>query len=349
MHKILPPRIRWFVAASFLPVLILTGCADAGGSDDDLGDGQNSDQPASLSLAGPAPAWNGWAYTYVADDMGYFSDVGIDMQIHPGMDTATSMQLLSAGTVEFGITSLPILVKARNQGAPVTAIAAMIPQNMAGIVARHDLGFETPADFEGKTIGNPADPNVEAQFGTMLESVGLSPKDVNIVEVNIGGLTAQLVDGTVDGGYAFDFAEGKRYEDQTGEEALFFRFTDYGVPDMPHYILAANDEFLDNSPKVAARATEAMLDGQEYMRQHPEYTADLLTQYREGVDAATHERELAAMEQYWETPYVRKHGMGALDPSVLEESIAWLGEQKVVDSAHDASFYYTNKFVPGFD
>ena len=71
---------------------------------------------------------------FVARDMGYYEEEGLDIEIIQPSDGGAS-QLIAAGQGHFGISYQEEVTVARSQDLPVVAIAAVIQHNTSGFAS----------------------------------------------------------------------------------------------------------------------------------------------------------------------------------------------------------------------
>ena len=91
---------------------------------------------------------------YVAVQKGYFRQAGIEIDFDYSFET-DGVKLVGAGEIPFSIVSGDQVLIAREQGLPVTYIAAWYQQYPVSVVARSPLGILIPQDLKGKKIGLP--------------------------------------------------------------------------------------------------------------------------------------------------------------------------------------------------
>lgn len=148
----------------------------------------------------------------LAIEEGYFSELGLDVEIAELGASTESLQAVAAGSADIAVVSLSQTLAARTAGAPVTAIAMVSTPVAVQIAIKKELADElglsetsSPEDraraFDGRTIGisSPgASTDRVARF--LMDSVGLDPdKDAKIVP--LGGSSeavAAFVRGSVD-------------------------------------------------------------------------------------------------------------------------------------------------------
>lgn len=88
---------------------------------------------------------------YVAEEKGYFSDAGLDVEIvQPPEDGAEV--LVGSGKAQFGVSfqdSLLPYVAGENK-LPIASVAALVQHNTSGIISLKGKGMDKPKGMEGK-------------------------------------------------------------------------------------------------------------------------------------------------------------------------------------------------------
>lgn len=90
---------------------------------------------------------------YVAEQKGYFADEGLEVEIVlPPDDGATDMVV--SGNAEFGIDAQDNLAEefAGDQNINVTAVAAILQHNTAGLISSTDQGIASPGKLQDHTL-----------------------------------------------------------------------------------------------------------------------------------------------------------------------------------------------------
>jgi len=145
---------------------------------------------------------------YIALEKGYFKERGLDVKLETFASAAAAMAPLSAGQLEVaggGIS--PALFNAFARAFPVRIVAARsrdFPGNTADtLIVRNDLkdqikGF---ADLKGRKIAiNAAGSPLVYMLGKMLESDGLTLKDVDVVYLPFPDMGPALASKAIDAG-----------------------------------------------------------------------------------------------------------------------------------------------------
>jgi len=187
-----PKRFRGHVMWLSVLAIVLAACGDdgAGGDGDGTtapGEGGDTTAPAE-DCTEPDPvrlqlqwfAQSQFAGYYVALDNGFYEAQCLEVEILEGAVEIVPQQVLATGGAEFGIAWVPKALVSREGGADIINIAQVFERSGTLQVSWADSGIETPADWEGKRVGNWG-------FGNEYEVLAAIEK----FDVTVGELVAQ--------------------------------------------------------------------------------------------------------------------------------------------------------------
>ena len=144
-----------------------------------------------------------FAQFYLAQQAGYYADAGLDVTLQNKIDPDL-ITLLGQGAVDIGSGDGTSVIPAVSQGIPVVYTATIYGTFPSIVLAKADSGITTAADLKGRKIGIPG------RYGSswimlqaLLQSAGLTPDDVTIVEFPDFGQATALQQGTVDAATGF--------------------------------------------------------------------------------------------------------------------------------------------------
>ena len=169
----------------------------------------NAAPAAAAATGGPTVkiglvAGTGASPVFVAQGRGYFKDEGLDVQFVTVSSGAELLPLMASNQLDAGISS--------PAAALFNAIASNVPLKVVGdagkqlpgawwggLVVRPDLQLSSPADLKGKTIAVTA-PGVGTYMNvvSLLESNGMSDKDVNLTYLNFADMLSALASKKID-------------------------------------------------------------------------------------------------------------------------------------------------------
>jgi NitT/TauT family transport system substrate-binding protein len=144
-----------------------------------------------------------FAQFYLADQSGAYADANLDVTLQNKIDPDL-VTLLGQGAIDIGSADGTSVIPAVSQGIPVTYTATIYGDFPSVVIAREDAGIKAAADLAGKKIGIPG------RYGSswimlqaLLDSAGLTPDNVEIVEYPDFTQAAALQQGAVDAATGF--------------------------------------------------------------------------------------------------------------------------------------------------
>ncbi|WP_424446163.1 ABC transporter substrate-binding protein [Microbacterium sp. CH-015] len=253
------------VAAIVGSFAVVAGLAACSSETDEPGD----DALTSIRFVQEWPVPDGfWIPWVVAKDQGFYEEAGLDVDIMTPPNVAATMQYLGTDEADIAFTTSVDIVTARSQGVPVVGIGAYGTSNNWGLISKTSEPID-PADLEGKLIGTYNDAWSNAQLSMMLASVGKTISDVTLVTAD-SSTVPLLVEDQVDVITGITNAEGSELESLGVTDYSIAFSKDFGAPDAPVLMLAANEEWLSGNLESAQSFMEATIKGLNYARNNPE-------------------------------------------------------------------------------
>src|SRR5947209_2712927 len=90
-------------------------------------------------------------YAALADHV--FSAAGLHVQVQTPADPASPLSLLAAGKADVAISYEPELMLARDHGAPLVGIGAIVQRPLTSIVSLRSRHITSASALRGKTVG----------------------------------------------------------------------------------------------------------------------------------------------------------------------------------------------------
>ncbi len=134
---------------------------------------------------------------FVAQELGYFRDAGLAIELVPPSDPADPPRLVAAGRADLAITYQPQLVVAAADGIPLVRIATLVDTPLNILMVLADGPVQRIADLRGKRVGFSIGGFEDGILKAMFERNGISLRDVTLVNVNFQ-LSQSLLAGQVD-------------------------------------------------------------------------------------------------------------------------------------------------------
>lgn len=209
----------------------------------------------------------------VAQEKGWFADAGLEVEILPYSDSA-STALLAAGAVDFAYMTALGFMSAKADGAPITALWVTM-QREAGRLVYNSANSEItrPADLEGKTYAGFGSAWEDALISTMIENDG-GTADYDTATLGTGAYEA-LASGAVDFTLEVATWEGVNSE-LLGRDQSHFLYNDYGVPEPQGGYIGTQTATLTADPDTVAAFMDATRKGYAWAAEHPVEAAEIL-------------------------------------------------------------------------
>lgn len=204
---------------------------------------------------------------YVAQELGYFKDVGLEVEFIAPADPNDPPKLVAAGKAPLAISYQPQLHVQTSRGLPLVRIGTLVATPLNSLVVLADGPIKSPADLKGKKIGYSVGGFEDALLKSMLSKYGVDINDVTLINVNFS-LSPSLMSGQVDAVIgAFRNFELNQM-DINGRPGRAFYPEEEGVPAYDELILVANRNNLDD-PRFRP-FLDAVEKAVRYMLNHPD-------------------------------------------------------------------------------
>ena len=279
---------------------------------------------------------------FVAKDLGYFKDEGIDVEIVQPPEGSTTA-LIGAGGAEFGISFQDTLAKSFSSDAPVpvTAVAAIINHNTSGIISLKEKGINTPKKLEGKRYATWDDEIEKAILKKMVTDDNGNFNNVKMIPNTVTDVVTALrtnIDA-VWVYYAWDGVATKL----AGLKTNFLKFVDYG-PELDFYspVIIANNDYLKKNPNEAKKVLKAIKKGYEYSIQNPEKAAKILVKNSPEINP-----KLALTSQKWLVSQYKgdSKNWGEIDKKRWDLFYSWLYKNKLIKKQIPSGFGFSNEYL----
>ncbi|MFE4712891.1 ABC transporter substrate-binding protein [Paenibacillus sp. NPDC056722] len=278
---------------------------------------------------------------YVARDLGYYKEEGLDVEIvQPGAAGADTM--VTSGEAAFGIGYQEGLTLARLQGVPLVSLAAIIQHNTSGFAAPKSKGITSPKDFEGKTYGGWGSPVEEAALKAIMDPEGADVKKVKIINMGEADFFT-AVKRDIDFAWIFYAWTGIEAE-LRGEPIDMLYVKDY-APQLDYYtpVLTTSEKEITEHPEIVKAFVKATSKGYKYAIEHPEDAANILIKAVPDLDP-----KLVMASQKWLSPKYQDDAprWGEQKAEVWKNYADWMYGLKLLEKPVDTTKAFTNDFLP---
>lgn len=206
---------------------------------------------------------------YTAQANGDFAKAGLDVHIQTPTDPATPLQLLEAGKVDVAVSYEPELMLARDKGAPLVAIGAIVQRPLTSIVSLGSKHITSPSQLRGKRVGDAGIPYQHAYLQTILQRAHVpigSVKEINVGDNLVPAMLSGRVDATLGAYWNVEAIQLR----QAGKRPNVIHMESAGVPDYNELVLVTTENELAKRTNVLRRFVQAVGRGYDAVRSNPQ-------------------------------------------------------------------------------
>jgi NitT/TauT family transport system substrate-binding protein len=210
---------------------------------------------------------------YLAQQLGYFKDEGLEIEMVTGNSGNDLMTALQSGKLDIVLAIPGVAMQAREKGFNVglvlqNEIAHDSGPDTGGLIVKGDSTIQSLADLKGKRVAVPALGNqVTVSVQHVLKKNGIEPASVQWVEIPFPQMNSVLAQGQADAIAQVDPFTSQLIASKEGR-LLSWYYID-AVPGMPIGALWATDDWRKSNPDVVNKFTRAMVRSVEYLKAHP--------------------------------------------------------------------------------
>jgi len=246
----------------------------------------------------PEPEFGGF---YVAP----YSKHGLDVEILPGGAGTPTVQMIGAGSVDFGIVSADEVVVARSHGNDVVALFAVFQDSPAGIMAHASRNLTSIGDvLKGGTIalqsGLPFARLLERKFGFSHVKVVPSP----------GGDITSFLNDPMFAQQCYLTSEPIAAR-RKGVAVKVFAVSEIGYNPYTT-VLATSGKSLSRNPDTAKAMVAALREGWRAYLDDPQPANRQMNQLNPTMDPATFAQVAEVQKPFIETDATRRDGLGTM-------------------------------------
>ena len=213
---------------------------------------------------------------YVAKDLGYFDEEGINLELAAFESGLQSLRGGVSGSVDILRASSEPVIAAISRGAKIRSIFSYAHRLTVVMAAQESI--RRPADLRGKNLGiQEVGAFREVMTRAVLHSAGLTQQDVNYVPVSSAGYITALIGNKIDTAILHI---DQAYMARTKKASLHPLVPLWEI--MPSYwygTFSTTEELLRKDSDLLARAVAAIIKAHRFMYRNKERTLDLASKH----------------------------------------------------------------------
>lgn len=240
-------------------LLLLTGCSSGGSGD--TADGQDDGELETIDVVLDWYPNAVHAFLYEAEEKGYFAEEGLQVNILFPSNASDPLTMTAAGRADIGFYYQEDTIIARaNEDVPVKVLGAVVQQPISIVCALAEKNIKTPEDLIGKTIGYSGTRFGEVAVGQMLETVGATLDDVELIDVGFDLMSA-MTTGNVDATFGCFINHEVPALEEEGFAVDYMEVMDYGVPNYYALMLVTGEDQLEANRDKYTRVPAGLSEG----------------------------------------------------------------------------------------
>jgi len=279
---------------------------------------------------------------FVAQDLGYFAEAGLDVNVlQPG--PTGSVQLVASEHADFGVSMEEYVTMARAEGIPVVSVAAVLQHNTSGFAAPTDRGIASPADFAGKRYAGWGSALEEVMIRTVMEMYGADPDSVTMINIGTIDFVTAVRQDFADFYWIFYGWQGIHAE-LAGIEFTYIPLRDLAdVLDYYTPVIVTSETMIAERPELVRRFIGALARGYVYATLHPDEAAEILLAHAPELD-----RDLVIASQRWLAGQGMDTvaGWGHQELEVWARFTDWAFTNGLIERPIDPEAAFTDAFIP---
>jgi NitT/TauT family transport system substrate-binding protein len=281
----------------------------------------------------------------VAQDKGFYEEVGLNVEIGPGKGSGNTAQLVASKATQFGFADGYVVGNAVSKGMNIRTVAGLYRRNPTAVVVLAQSDIKTPKDLEGKTIAIATGSTQFQQWPAFVRGCGLDAGKIRIVNIDPAGSPPALITGQVPAIAGYALGQVPSVEIRGNTKARIFWYADCGVTAVSNGIVVHND-LIREEPELIRGFVAATLKGFLHGRQNVDEMIAIARKYSPAIEPAIARREAEMSWQSWVSPNTAGKPFGWMAQKDWQETVDVLKQYGGVATPLEAQQLYTNEFVP---
>jgi putative hydroxymethylpyrimidine transport system substrate-binding protein len=279
---------------------------------------------------------------YAAQAGGHFENVGLEVEIRAPSDPAAPLRQVAAGRADIAISYTPEVMRARDKGAEVVAVGALVQRPLTSIISLPDAKIAAPEDLRGKEVGTAGIDYQSAFLQAILERAGVDPAEVK--ERNVGfdlspALLTKKVDATLGGFWNYEGTDLRLKK----RDPRIIRVDQAGVPPYDELVFVASEDAVDERGDAIRGFLGAVARGTSDLRRDPKRGLDALLRANRDLDPKLQSEVLKATLPLHAPPKGRPFGFQ--DPREWNAFGKFMRDAGLISRGAEGAF--TNDLLPG--
>ena len=283
---------------------------------------------------------------FVAKELGYYQEVGVDVQIlSPAEDeyATTPAKKLEMGECDFAIAPFESVISLNTKAQKVNAIAiaALLQEDISSIVALASSNITRPGELDGRTYASYQARYEDAIVKQMIINDG-GAGNIGIDYPEKLGIWETLLDNQADSTWIFDNWEGVEAE-TNGLKLTRFRLGDYDIPYAYSPVIMTTQENIAEKKDLYRAFLQATKRGFQMAINNPKQAVGILTSYLPERDVKM--INVGKSQEFVSPYYGDRINWGSMEKDRIDRFLNWLVEHELESEAILSDDLFTNELL----
>jgi len=280
---------------------------------------------------------------YFALDAGWYAEAGLTLTIDTGRGSAMSAQSVGVGAHQIGISEMGTAFVMKSQGADLVAVMALYANSPFTFYWLRSTGIESPADFPGRSIGNPPADAARVMWPAFAAAVGIPVDSVEFVNVAPQAKIPTMAAGQID--ITSDFWNGHDAKvNEFGDDLGHVRWSELGINPYGNSFIV-NGEFLAANPDAVATFVAVTQRAYAACVEDPAPCIDALLANASGLERGQMEDQWGRVMELMADEFTTTVALGYLDADQIAATYALVETYFELERPFDPATGFTSEFL----
>jgi len=288
-----------------------------------------------------------FAALVLADDMGFFEEQNIDVEILEGKGSGDVVPLIAQKEDDFGYLNLTTVAIGISKDMPLQVVAGLMGKHPSGLAYFEDTLTE-PKDIEGKIIALSSGEAFAMIFPAFATTWDIDTDTVTQVQLDYGAKNQSFLEGDIDILPVYINNELPVLRTMSDREINVLMPADFGFNTIANGIITHDDTIKEN-PDLVRRFIAAVAKGYEYSLAHPEEAVEAVKARSEALadqDDAVLLNQVETTLGLIYSENTEGQPIGWMADEDWNNTLDLLFESGAIEDRPDNADVFTNEFVP---
>lgn len=332
-------------------VVVTPAAAPSSGGEEAAAESEAAPAPAQLDKITMRLSWR-WKAEFaplvLADDMGFFEEQGIDVELLEGKGSGDVVPLIANKSDDFGYLNLTTVAISIGKGLPIKIVAGLMGKHPSALAFFSDLNIKEPKDLEGHSIALAPGEAFAVIYPAFAQKWGIDMDKVQTVQLDPNAKNQVFLDGKVDILPVYVNNELPQLRQVAEKDIDILVPGEWGFNTPANGIITHNDT-IQNNPDLVRRVVAAVTKGYEYALEHPEEAVDAVTKRSEELASQPREVLLEQVKMtldFMHSPATEGKPIGYMDEAEWTAALDLMAETGAIEERLPNETFFINDFVP---